>query len=556
MKKITLSLMLLLAIILLPSVIFAADGDIAKIGEDTYPTIQKAIDSINSSEQVTITLIGDETTINGGGFITNGENIVIDFNKKTYIVTEPLVGSSGTESNGCQLLKGSTVKFTKGTFTSEVAGILVKNYCDFTLVENMTLKAEKDVTDYALSNNCGTVNINGSIFAANNAFDMCWAPDVWGANTGYTEGTQITVNTKGTIKGNIELGTWGSVTEPNKANVKSTLKIDKIGIFDGHILVKKDYLKNQLTVSKNYDLRETDELEYILAELNSVTIAKIENGKVTANKSVAAYEDLVELSIVPDAGYIVKEVVVLDNSNKELELIEDYKFSMPKGPVTVTVVFEEILQDVEAPTIDTKQEFKEVTLGVSNLEEANKTLLDSLLKDKDFENIQDENVKIDIGITNKEFSNDLKSKMVDKLSTISNKIKLSNCFDISISVKDLNDSHLGYLTNLSAPIEFTVALPPELQQVIDGYTRKFYMVYEHNGEVKTIDDVKLSDDGKFATFLAYEFSSYAIAYEDVKDVTDSDVPKTGDNIAIYSVLAVLSAIGVVALKKVNKSKKD
>ena len=145
--------------------------------------------------------------------------------------------------------------------------------------------------------------------------------------------------------------------------------------------------------------------------------------------------------------------------------------------------------------------------------------------------------------------------MMDKLSAISGNIKLSNCFDISISVKDLNNSHLGYLRNLSAPMEFTIALPQELQQVQDGYTRKFYMAYIHDGETKIIDDVKLSADGKFATFLAYEFSTYALAYEDVKDVTDSDVPKTGDNIAIYSVLAVVSLIGTVTLKKVSTSKR-
>ena len=355
MKKITLSLMLLLAIILLPSVIFAADGNIAKMGDEEYPTIQAAINAINSSEQVTITLIGDEATITGGGFITNEENIVIDFNGKTYNVTEPLVGSSGTESNGCQLLRGSTVKFTNGTFKSDVARILVQNYSNFTLASDMTLRAENAVTGYALSNNCGVVNIEGNIYASNYAFDMCWGPDVWGANTGYTEGTQITVNTNGTIEGNIELGTWGDVTEANKVNIKSTLKIDKIGTFDGYIFVRKDYLKNQLTVSENYDLRETDELEFILAELNSITITSAKNGKVTANKSVAAYEDLVELTIVPDAGYIVKDVVVLDNKNKELELIEGNKFSMPEGAVTVTVTFDELVKDIEAPTIDTKQ---------------------------------------------------------------------------------------------------------------------------------------------------------------------------------------------------------
>ena len=39
-------------------------------------------------------------------------------NGHTYTVSKPTVGSSGTETNGLQLLKGSTVTFKNGTLNS------------------------------------------------------------------------------------------------------------------------------------------------------------------------------------------------------------------------------------------------------------------------------------------------------------------------------------------------------------------------------------------------------------------------------------------------------
>ena len=43
------------------------------------------------------------------------------------------VGSSGTETNGFQLLKGSTVAFKNGTINAGKAKIVIQNYADLTL---------------------------------------------------------------------------------------------------------------------------------------------------------------------------------------------------------------------------------------------------------------------------------------------------------------------------------------------------------------------------------------------------------------------------------------
>ena len=52
----------------------------------------------------------------GGGvvFEGNGRTLTIDFNGFTYTVTNPTVGSAGTETNGFQLLKGNAVTLKNG----------------------------------------------------------------------------------------------------------------------------------------------------------------------------------------------------------------------------------------------------------------------------------------------------------------------------------------------------------------------------------------------------------------------------------------------------------
>lgn len=84
---------------------------------------------------------------------------------------------------------------------------------------------------YVLSNNCGKVNIIGdtSITAKDGqtAFDVCYWP------ASYPEGTQVTVDTTGIIKGNIELGLNGTLTDDTAAST-STIIIQNI-THDGEI---------------------------------------------------------------------------------------------------------------------------------------------------------------------------------------------------------------------------------------------------------------------------------------------------------------------------------
>ncbi len=232
-KQKILALLLAVALVLAMSSTALADDKVCKIGDVEYPTLQAAVDTITDGTQTTITLLDDTT--GGGVIVPSGKNIIFDLDDHTYTVTDPLVGSPGTVTNGFQLLRDSSIKIRNGKIDSKEEGlkILIQNYANLTL-ENVTLDgSQAQNCDYVCSNNFGTVNITGStsIKAKEGAvaFDVYYWPD-----GGYDEGVIVNVDTTGTIKGNIKYGSDGS--ENGKANVakQAKLYIQK-GTFTGEI---------------------------------------------------------------------------------------------------------------------------------------------------------------------------------------------------------------------------------------------------------------------------------------------------------------------------------
>lgn len=133
-----------------------------------YDTLGEAISAVPKDKaETTITLLKDSEGI--GIKVVSGQNIIIDFNNHTYKVTET-VGSTGTETNAAQLLKGSTVTFKDGTLTSDTALRMIQNYCDLTL-ENMVIDGSEMKPGYssgapvdyiAVATNCGDVVLKGT----------------------------------------------------------------------------------------------------------------------------------------------------------------------------------------------------------------------------------------------------------------------------------------------------------------------------------------------------------------------------------------------------------
>ena len=201
---------------------------VAAIGDTHYDSLQAAVEDVITSDPVTITLLKEAS--GNGVVVPQGKNITFDLNGYTYNIDGTTVGSDGTETNGFQLLKGSTIKFKDGTITSEKAKILIQNYSNLTL-ENVTLNGAKlnDAAPYTLSNNCGNVVISDSTIIAKNggcAFDIYYWP-----KNGYVEGVSVTVEGDSVITGRIEYGSDGS---QNDVADKAALSITG-GTFTGEL---------------------------------------------------------------------------------------------------------------------------------------------------------------------------------------------------------------------------------------------------------------------------------------------------------------------------------
>lgn len=105
--------------------------------------------------------------------IKEGYSIIFDLNGFTWKV-KGNTGSTGTKTNGFQLLKNSTVTFKNGMIFSEDAKILIQNYSNLT-IDNVELYGMKS-NQYVVSNNFGNIIFkNGTKIIPSNgnvAFDL------------------------------------------------------------------------------------------------------------------------------------------------------------------------------------------------------------------------------------------------------------------------------------------------------------------------------------------------------------------------------------------------
>ena len=191
--------------------------NVAKIGDQGYETLAKAVEAANANE--TITLL---CNVEGSGIVIN-KNVTIDFGGFTYSFNEG-VGSANTTTNGFQILKDNNVTLKNGTLNvaesaASTMGMIIQNYANLTITD-MTLNGanlDKASYSYVLSNNSGEVNITGAtnIYANAKEGHNGFAFDVYDYSSAGYDLPTVTVNTTGEIKGAIE--------------VSATLKLEAIG---------------------------------------------------------------------------------------------------------------------------------------------------------------------------------------------------------------------------------------------------------------------------------------------------------------------------------------
>ena len=78
-------------------------------------------------------------------------------------------------------------------------------------------------------------------------------------------------------------------------------------------------------------------------KMYDVTLAEVQNGYITVSKSKASENDVVKLTVTPDADYHLKEgsLLVYKTGDRGVVIpVNDRQFTMPAHPVTVMAVFE------------------------------------------------------------------------------------------------------------------------------------------------------------------------------------------------------------------------
>lgn len=213
---------------------------VAMIGDTYYNTLQAAVNAVpaNADAPTTIVLVGgnaDQTITGNGVIVQSGQNIIIDFNGKTYDINNNTVGSSGTETNGFQLLGGSTVVMKNGVIRSDHAKILLQNYCALTLED---MKLSSTVTGcYIVSNNFGSMTVTGDTEIIADSTKGQVAFDVYfGMSANYYGGIEInfTEDFTGKVEGAIEYGRAASASGVEDWQEKASLSIaaDDTAVFD------------------------------------------------------------------------------------------------------------------------------------------------------------------------------------------------------------------------------------------------------------------------------------------------------------------------------------
>ncbi|WP_418718572.1 hypothetical protein [Candidatus Allofournierella merdipullorum] len=221
-----------LALCALPMAV-SAEGNVAKIGDKEYATLQEAVDAVTDNTPTTIKLLDNAS--GGGVIVPSNRSITFDLGGHTYTVSENTVGSSGTETTGFQLLRDSTVAFQNGklTSTASTCQMLIQNYCNLTLLNVDLDGTALTGSQYVLSNNFGNTQITGSTSikapTGGVAFDVYYWP-----GGGYPGGVRVTVNTTGTITGKIEYTRDTTTNDQTAAenNVLTIVNVKHEGTFN------------------------------------------------------------------------------------------------------------------------------------------------------------------------------------------------------------------------------------------------------------------------------------------------------------------------------------
>lgn len=237
---------------------------------------------------------------------------------------------------------------------------------------------------------------------------------------------------------------------------------------------------------------------------------------------------------------------------------EKYDFTKPvTKDLTLTAEWKVVpgKEEVEVPTIDTKEPVEEVTIGVAN-QGKTETILTESIKDETLKEAIEEkiadgidvNTVVNVDLVKPEETSEEVKKDIEKVIAAAkeNNVEVAQYLDINIKVM-AGDEELGKITTTTEKLTFQVAVPEELKK--EG--RTFIVIRVHDGKVEELKTVE--KDGMLI-FETDKFSTYALTYKDAeptKPATKPTTPNTSDMsmIVTFGILTLLSGAAFIVLKK-------
>ena len=465
--------------------VFTATGE-KKIGE-LYGNGMIATGSAIQIENNTGYAGNMEIVINGGTFNSNKGLSIYHYpptdNQENAL--KSLVINGGNFNAKFELLDNDNVTIEYGKFANEIIVYLKNGY----------IQSNTDGV-YSVSNIIGSgagLLINGKV------------------NTDYVKpGEEVTISTMGSF----ELDSVEVVTSDNQ----------KITVKDNKFVMPNKLVRVNAKTTQLYD---------ILFEPNqNVEMTFTTGGKEVESVKAGAE---VKFNYTPKAGYIVKNISLVNlDTNKEIE-VKDNTFTMPGASVQMKVTLEKV-----ANIIETSKPI-EVAGGVD------KTVAENLSK-----------VKVDNSKTGLAESVDL-SKLEDVTENDNIEVTIKTSLtsydkEKNVLVYDIkpyysvNGTEKGIISNDALTKAVKIELP-----VPSNVTDTHVKVTHKSGD-KVIDtksyEIKTRGEDKYIVLETNSFSTFELSFYTPTSVEN---PKTGDNIMAYVITLVGSVLiiggAVVVLKK-------
>ena len=315
------------------------------------------------------TIRNNKATSYGGGISNNGNNSIMYENGTGTISNTVITGNTanygGGIHNGYQTILKDNVTITGNTATSLGGGISGYGQWGYDNNGQITFAGKNIVIkDNICTNNQSLANLtveNNTVSSPNRAYPV----NITAALTGSVIYATV-FNGTAPVTG---LLTSGFTTKNEGA------KLGDFFHYDG---------PNTYYIDWN-----TDNTDLVVKEVPAgsytISIPTITNGKVTADKQIAASGDSVTLTVTPDSGYELEKLTyTYEGNTTPIDITSTKSFTMPGKAVTITATFKESTEPGPTPGPDpeptpAEEEYKAPVEG-ENTVNVNTTITDGMAK--------------------------------------------------------------------------------------------------------------------------------------------------------------------------------